>query len=329
MKIAIISKNYHPPWNEGVKNITREIVEYLRSKMDIVEVITNRKSGSNIFTFLNFCIKRIKKLNPDVIFYISSVSPILGLKTFFLKKMTHTPFVLYVTGNRKFISGYNILLRADKVLVNCNYLKRFFRSSSIIYPIARSIPRKQMSLNRENNVLFLGAFEKSRGVDYLIKAISRIKNIPGLKLIIAWNQHGSDYNKIKKLIKKNRISHITEVKGNIDINKFYSIAKVIVIPRTSKERMSFPLRVIESFSYNTPVIASNIVGLPEAVGKAGILVRPKDEKALSGAIKAVLTNDKIYNKLLINCKVQLNKFDKTRNLEKLYKVLENVSKKVL
>ena len=93
--------------------------------------------------------------------------------------------------------------------------------------------------------------------------------------------------------------------------------------------MSFPLRVIESFSYNTPVIASNIVGLPEAVGKAGILVRPKDEKALSGAIKAVLTNDKIYNKLLINCKVQLNKFDKTRNLEKLYKVLENVSKKVL
>ncbi len=329
MKIAIISKNYRPPWNEGVKNLTKELVYFLKLKKNIVNVITTRNVNENIFSFVRHIVKRINYLNPDIIFYFSSMSPVLGLKTYFIKKATRKPLILFITGKRKVIFGYHVLLKYDKILVNCNFLKQYFNDSSLIYPFIRTESKNYKNVKKENIVLFLGAFEKSRGVEYLLRAISRIKNIPNLKLLIAWNKYGKNYIKITRLVNKLQIASITKIYGSIDTSKFYSIAKLTVIPRVSEERMSFPLRIIESFSFNTPVIASNILGLPEAVGNAGILVKPKDDLALSRAIKTALIDKNIYNKLVSNCKKQLKIFDRRKNLEKLYAVLENERKKIL
>jgi len=40
----------------------------------------------------------------------------------------------------------------------------------------------------------------------------------------------------------------------------------------------------------TPVIASNVSSLPEVVGEAGILVEPRDVRALAEAMERVLTD---------------------------------------
>ena len=50
--------------------------------------------------------------------------------------------------------------------------------------------------------------------------------------------------------------------------------------------------VYSSFALNTPVIATNVGGLPEMIddGKTGIIVPPKDVDTLANAIQSYLDN---------------------------------------
>ena len=46
-----------------------------------------------------------------------------------------------------------------------------------------------------------------------------------------------------------------------------------------------------------PVVGSNASSVPEIVGDAGILVDPKDARAMAGALIAVCTDDALHDEL--------------------------------
>jgi glycosyltransferase involved in cell wall biosynthesis len=47
----------------------------------------------------------------------------------------------------------------------------------------------------------------------------------------------------------------------------------------------------------TPVVASNQSALPEVVGQAGLLVDPRDVKALAAAMSRLLADEDLHQKL--------------------------------
>jgi glycosyltransferase involved in cell wall biosynthesis len=57
------------------------------------------------------------------------------------------------------------------------------------------------------------------------------------------------------------------------------------------------LPAIEALSAGVPVIASSVGALPEIVGKAGILVPPRDPRRLAAAISATWSDDKLHARL--------------------------------
>lgn len=70
-----------------------------------------------------------------------------------------------------------------------------------------------------------------------------------------------------------------------DKPSLYRLATAMVFPSLYE---GFGLPVLEAMACGTPVIASNISSLPEVVGDAGYLVKPKDAREMGGAILAAI-----------------------------------------
>lgn len=98
-------------------------------------------------------------------------------------------------------------------------------------------------------------------------------------------------------------------------------AKCTVYPSIWYENC--PFSIMESIMYGTPVIASNIGGIPELIddGKTGFLVAPSDSKALEEAIKK-LDNKALLSRMEKNCKAK-NFDDVEAYTQKLLTIYKN------
>ena len=65
---------------------------------------------------------------------------------------------------------------------------------------------------------------------------------------------------------------------------------------------------LEALACGVPVVGSNASSVPEIVGDAGILVDPKDARAMAGALIAVCTDDALHDDLSERALKQAAKF---------------------
>ena len=77
--------------------------------------------------------------------------------------------------------------------------------------------------------------------------------------------------------------------------EWYQKASIFILPSLSE---AFPITNLEALSCGTPVIASNVGGIPEAVQdrKNGILVPPSNVVKLAENIQYLLDNEDIRKK---------------------------------
>jgi len=142
-----------------------------------------------------------------------------------------------------------------------------------------------LETQKEDYFLYFGRLSSEKGVDLAIKASG---HDPRLKLKIVGN--GPDELSLKTLdeksIREGRVEFLGWCEG-VELSTLISQAKATIIP--SRWYENFPLTALESLSLGTPVIASDIGGLPEIVtSKNGILVPPDDIKALHQAMLDIL-----------------------------------------
>ena len=79
-----------------------------------------------------------------------------------------------------------------------------------------------------------------------------------------------------------------------DLPALYAGAAVFVFPSLYE---GFGLPVLEAMACGTPVITSNTSSLPEVVGEAGILIDPRDVRALAEAVERVLADERLRAEL--------------------------------
>jgi starch synthase len=89
--------------------------------------------------------------------------------------------------------------------------------------------------------------------------------------------------------------HMVNYLGVQDIEtliEWYQQASIFVCPSLSEP---FGIVNLEALSCGTPVIASNVGGIPEAIqdNKTGILVRPNNPKELAESIQSLLEDAKL------------------------------------
>lgn len=176
------------------------------------------------------------------------------------------------------------------------FVQQYFQSRYTIIPngvdyerFSKADPFPELMDGRPN-VLFVGRPEKRKGLGYLIRAYPAIKSaFPDARIVVAG---AGDWE-------RDRYHSYAQTHGLEDIlflgwqpdavlPALYRAADVFCSPAIGGE--SFGIVLLEAMAAGVPIVASDIEGYRDVVsdGKQGLLVPPRDERALAGAVCRLL-----------------------------------------
>lgn len=179
--------------------------------------------------------------------------------------------------------------------------------------------RSRLGLNDFGGVIFgvVALIEKRKGHQVLLEALIHLgKNDPEVlsNMILLLEGDGPLRNKLEEFVLKHNLKDRVRFVGTeANIFDFMRLLDVLVLPSIDNE--DFPNIVLEGMALSKPVIASHIAGTPEQVldGATGLLVPPKDSVALANALKKLVLDPGLRNKLGINA---LQRFQENFTAEK-------------
>ncbi len=158
------------------------------------------------------------------------------------------------------------------------------------------------------NILFVGRLEKQKGVDYLIKAYRRVRQeVPNSRLIIV-----GPGTRLRGKYEKEVLRSGLELKDVIfvggkpqsELPQYYKTADVFCAPATGLE--SFGIVLLEAMAVGKPIVATNIEGYNSLLthGVEGLLVPPKDDKALAQSLISLLTDESLRQQMAARAKLK-------------------------
>lgn len=196
-------------------------------------------------------------------------------------------------------------------------------------PHFSSIEDKNPKIENKTQILYVGRLVEIKGIIYLIKAFERVhKKYPNIKLLIIGK--GSEKENLQIYIRKHNVKNITFIDTILHnkLSHYYRRSIITILPSVGFENS--PMSIIESFSCATPVVASNIGGIPEVVKDniTGMLFKPGDYVDLSSKILYLLSNPSLLKKMGVNCLSAVkSSYSKGAHYENLMAVYESALKR--
>ena len=216
----------------------------------------------------------------------------------------------------------NFILRYDLVIVSDkNYKRKDLPVEQVIIPPAIG-PLSSKNISLKNEVISkylkkfkistdkpiitqISRFDKWKAPEGVIDVFELVKQKIDCRLILCGNMATDDpegliifdkvQKKAKEYIEKGDIILITS-NNNIMVNVLQRISSVI-IQKSIKE--GFGLTVAEALWKGTPVVASNVGGIPSQIidGQNGFLVEPTDNQGFADRIIEILSNPSLAKEL--------------------------------
>lgn len=148
------------------------------------------------------------------------------------------------------------------------------------------------------NILFVGRLEPRKGVKYLLKAFPLIKDVfPNSRLIVVGGGPFTIY--YRKFVPPS-IRRSVFFEGHVpreDLPLYYSTCHVFCSPALGGE--SFGIVLLEAMASGRAIVASDIEGYRSVIRneREGMLVPPKDAKAIANAVIRLLSDESLRKKL--------------------------------
>jgi len=151
-------------------------------------------------------------------------------------------------------------------------------------------------------LLFVGGLEPRKNLPTLVRAWSGLPADARPRLVIAggsvpWNPAG------RIALEEALAALPTQARRGV-VRTGYLHHQDRVALYTGAEALAFPSRyegfglpVLEAMSCGTPVLTSNVSALPEVAGDAAVLVDPLDESAIADAIRRILEDRTLRDRL--------------------------------
>jgi glycosyltransferase involved in cell wall biosynthesis len=155
----------------------------------------------------------------------------------------------------------------------------------LFHPQNRDALRADLTL-RAPTLLSVGNLLGFKGHGVVIEALSLL---PQYELVIAGG--GPDRAAFEALARQCGVSGRVRFVGSLsqqDLRRYYCAADALVL---ASSREGWPNVLLEAMACGTPVIATDVGGVPEIVTSmdAGIVVKERSAPALAGAVRALLT----------------------------------------
>ena len=194
-----------------------------------------------------------------------------------------------LNGAYKYIDRFICCSRFMKTKLDSNPL--FASKTVAIHNFIDEIP--WVDTQKENYVLYFGRYSKEKGITTLINAA---KKMPEVNFVFAGK------GPLENLL--NSVPNIKNVgfKSGQELSDLIRKAKMSVYPSEWYENC--PFSVMESQLYGTPVIGTNIGGIPELIkaGETGLLYTPGNVEGLCDAIRKIWDDEDYAKKMHEACK---------------------------
>jgi D-inositol-3-phosphate glycosyltransferase len=155
-------------------------------------------------------------------------------------------------------------------------------------------------------VLYVGRFDRRKGIETLVRAIEKSKFLGDEKLqviigggSVPGQSDGIERDRIEAIVKELGITNYVRFPGRLSqeiLPIYYAAADVCVVPSHYEP---FGLVAIEAMASSTPVVASDVGGLQFTVlpEETGLLAPSQDIGAFATAIDRILENPQWRDKL--------------------------------
>jgi len=283
------------------------------------------------------------------------ISPVISLMPFFARKpyivtihdFQHMYYPEFFTITERISRGILYLTGkfANLVVVESNSVKedviRFLKLTDEKIKILPSPPPSYISSRKLTDEVALKIKEKyslpERYLFYpaqfwyhknhikLLEALSiiREKFSVEIPLILVGSKKNNFINVMKK-INDLRLQDLVRYLGYVsdeELPYLYKLAYALVVP-TLFESVSIP--IWEAFFIGTPVLCSNVCGLPEQVGDAAILFDPNNAEEMADKIYLLWKNDELGYELSRKGKLRVENFTLERYAEEWESLIQMV-----
>jgi glycosyltransferase involved in cell wall biosynthesis len=203
--------------------------------------------------------------------------------------------------------------RADRVIVHGEQIRRAVvadlgipRERIDVVPTVRDLvidPSQSWDVEEDGRlVLFFGRIWPYKGLDVLIRAEPLItKRLPDVRILIAGR--GEDFDQYRRLMAHpEKFDVRNDYIADSEVPSIFMRAAVVVLPYVDGS-VSGVAPV--AFTFGKPVVATSVGILPEMVEheRTGLVVPPRDEKALAEAIASLLEDEGRRHQLGRNAQV--------------------------
>lgn len=177
-------------------------------------------------------------------------------------------------------------------------------------------------------LLYVGRLDKTKGTDYLIKALPQILNkFPQTTLsIIGEGVFQKELVALTKNLNLDKKIFFIPWQKSENIEKYYQQSDIVIMPSIWPE--AFGKVGLEAMSVGRPIIGSRVGGIPEWLehGKSGYLIKPENSEEISKKVLELFSNKKLLGDMGINARKKSEEFrleNHIDNIENLYKKLLN------
>lgn len=157
-----------------------------------------------------------------------------------------------------------------------------------VHVIPNGIDTNKFTPQEKTKTIFSsGRLLPRKGFQYLIQAVSDTDI--GCEVHIAGD--GPMMPELKKLADASKTKVVLHGWLNSSGNEYKNLIEQAAIYVLASEKENASIALLEGMSAGCAMITTNISGCPETVGDTGLLVPPRDAKALQQAIERLIQND--------------------------------------
>ncbi|MES2265908.1 MAG: glycosyltransferase family 1 protein [Bacteroidota bacterium] len=181
-------------------------------------------------------------------------------------------------------------------------------SSKEFYPVGKATARRILGLPQDEHIILqLGRMVPRKGVDNVIRALSKLKTTEKpVKLLIVGGEKENlteaccpEFARLMNVAREHNVVDSIIFTGRKDRNllKFYYSAADLFI--TTPWYEPFGITPLEAMACGTPVIGANVGGIKYSVadGETGMLVNPHDPDMLADKISKVIPHQDLLSRM--------------------------------
>ncbi len=230
-------------------------------------------------------------------------------------RMMRVPYVIHLHGSefRRFWAGsgrtvdrliHALFGKASRIVVLGTPWQAFIAEKVpgageriVIVPNAVEVPRlAHVGGGDKVHILFMGRVDERKGVPHLVKALARMKDIPGWRATLAGD---GAVDALRSEITALGLAHRVTVPGWLgpqDAASLLATGDILTLPSHAE---NLPMSIIEAMASGLGVVATPVGAVEDIVkdGETGLLVPPGDDVALADALARLVEDGELRQRL--------------------------------